>query len=173
MFNIDTAVDRKQGTRSYAANAYLKNPESSVPQPNVVVMKGVFASKILFDLVDPTQDVKAVGLRCIGGVDWKLPVPRVFPFDLKVNKEIVVSAGELDKALNVRKDDSQSCIQVPTTPLDFLSSVVSVTLRYFQSLGSIQLSISPLSARTYKNIRMWSLTLSSRTAFSLSVSSRL
>lgn len=94
MFNIDTAVNRRQGTRSYAANAYLRDPKLTVPQPNVIVLKGTYAKKILFDSNGSAQAPKAVGLSCLGGVDWKLPLTPVFPFDLKVNKEIIVSAGK-------------------------------------------------------------------------------
>lgn len=96
MFNIDTAVDREKGIRSYAANAYLRNPKSCEPQPNVVVLKGYYATKILFDHSGKVP--KATGLTCLGGVDWKLPVTPVFPFDLAVNKEIIVSGGESNDA---------------------------------------------------------------------------
>ncbi|KAF8551708.1 alcohol oxidase [Imleria badia] len=93
IFNIDTAVDRKEGIRSYAANAYLRDPKSTQPQPNVVVLKGVYATKILFDPNQAGKLPKAIKITCLGGVDWKLPVTPVFPFELEVNKEIVVSAG--------------------------------------------------------------------------------
>ncbi|KAG8218954.1 alcohol oxidase [Butyriboletus roseoflavus] len=93
MFNIDTAVNRQEGTRSYAANAYLQDPKSILPQRNLIVLKGVYATKILFDSNDCAKDAKAVGLACLGGVDWKFPATKVFPFDLKINKEIIVSAG--------------------------------------------------------------------------------
>ncbi|KAF8138837.1 GMC oxidoreductase-domain-containing protein [Boletus edulis] len=95
MFNIDIAVNRQQGTRSYAANAYLRDPESIVPQSNVVVLKHVYATKILFDAHASGQGAKAVGLACLGGVDWKSPHPvdSLPAFELKVNKEIIVSTG--------------------------------------------------------------------------------
>ncbi|KAG6373749.1 GMC oxidoreductase-domain-containing protein [Boletus reticuloceps] len=95
MFNIDIAVNRQQGTRSYAANAYLRDPESIVPQSNVVVLKHVYATKILFDSHASGQGAKAVGLACLGGVDWKSPSPvnSLPAFELKVNKEIIVSTG--------------------------------------------------------------------------------
>lgn len=119
MFNIDTAVNRQEGTRSYAANAYLQDPRSTFPQRNLVVLKGVYATRILFDSNDCAQDAKAVGLRCLGGVDWKLPVTNMFPFDLKMNKEIIVSAGMKDDALNFQigdfVDPTPRCLQYPST----------------------------------------------------------
>lgn len=120
MFNIDTAVNREEGTRSYAANAYLRDPKSIFPQPNLIVLKGVYATKILFDSNNCAKDAKAVGLTCLGGVDWKSPGTEMFPFDLKVDKEIIVSAGELDDASNAQIGDLVGFIdrylQHPSTP---------------------------------------------------------
>lgn len=101
MFNIDTAVNRKEGTRSYAANAYLRNPESVLAKENMIVLNGVYAEKILFasNGGGSGQNAKAVGVVCLGGIDWKFPITPERPFELKVNKEIVISAGELDDGL--------------------------------------------------------------------------
>lgn len=110
MFNVDTAVNREAGTRSYAANAYLRDPNSTFPQRNLVILKGVYATKIFFDSNNCNQNVKAVGLACLRGVDWKFPANEVFPFDLKVNKEIIVSAGESDDTSNAQTSDMAGLI---------------------------------------------------------------
>jgi len=98
MFNIDTAVNRKEGTRSYAATAYLRDPKSPLPQPNLVVLEGYYATELMFDPRDSTHDLKVVGLKCLRGVDWKVSVTPVSALNLTTNKEIIVSAGELDSA---------------------------------------------------------------------------
>ncbi|KIK56299.1 hypothetical protein GYMLUDRAFT_263776 [Collybiopsis luxurians FD-317 M1] len=89
MFNIDTAVNRKQGIRSYAANSYLKDPELIVPQPNLIILKETYAMKIQFDSSKPP---KAVSLLCLGNMNWKSP-ESTLRFELPVNKEIIVAAG--------------------------------------------------------------------------------
>lgn len=95
MFNIDTAVNREEGTRSYAANAYLRDPKSPVPQPRVVVLTGFCATKILFDSNHSGDSPKAIGLACLKGVDWKSPVTPMPSVELTVNREIIVCGGEL------------------------------------------------------------------------------
>lgn len=105
MFNVDTAVNRKDGTRSYATNAYLHNPESIVPQANLVVLKDTYATKMLFDSNHSALGAKAVGLACLGGVDRKSTAPSSFPFELRVKKDIIVSAGKLGNALNTQLPD--------------------------------------------------------------------
>ncbi|KAF8551713.1 alcohol oxidase [Imleria badia] len=93
MFNIDTAVNREDGTRSYAANAYLRDPKSLVPQPKVVVLTGFYATKILFDSNHSGVFPKAIGLVCLRGVDWKSPVTPMSSVELTVSKEIIVCGG--------------------------------------------------------------------------------
>ena len=100
MFNIDTSVNRKEGTRSYAANAYLRNPKSVVPRSNMVILKGIYATKILFDGDEGGKDRKAIGLACLRRVDWKSDHTSTSPIELRVNKEVIVSAGKLDGLLN-------------------------------------------------------------------------
>lgn len=105
MFNIDTAANRKEGTRSYAANAYLQNPKSVLAQQNVIVLSGVYAAKIFFDSNGSGRDARAVGVTCFEGIDWKSPVTPASPFDLKVNAEVIVSAGEFDDAADIQIGD--------------------------------------------------------------------
>lgn len=120
MFNIDTAVNREEGTRSYAANAYLQDPKSALAQQNVIVLNGVYAAKILFDSNCSGQNAKAVGVTCLGGIDWKFPVTPPAPFDLRANKEVIVSTGGLHDAPNDQVDDlvdlMHRCLQHSSTP---------------------------------------------------------
>ena len=117
MFNIDSAVDRKRGIRSYAANAYLRNPESALPQKNVIVLHGVCAAKVLFDSHNAGQKVRAIGVTCLAGVNWEAPESSLSPFELNVRKEIIVSAGELDRAPNAHVGDcSRRRLQHTPTP---------------------------------------------------------
>lgn len=88
IFNIGTAVDRSLGTRSFAANSYLKSGKEQLK--NLFVLKECQVSKILFEPQQSKGDVTASGVQFT-----YLPPGSAEPIitTLRARKEVILSAG--------------------------------------------------------------------------------
>ncbi|PFH47990.1 GMC oxidoreductase [Amanita thiersii Skay4041] len=94
IFNIGTAVNRATGQRSYAANAYLPNPEDITPKPNLRVLTGCHVTKVLLKPGLGGEPATATGVEFIWiDPDTGRPKGPQVPSQILASKEVIVATG--------------------------------------------------------------------------------